>query len=238
MGRRQLYPTLLVLVCLSSCDYYHHRPNNVPLSAKWVDHVFIDCSAEKQWDADRCTVYKGDTGQILADGIWILNTTFGSADPSTLHYIAYGHGTIYFDDAQFLMLTSPSEKDPQVLLLKQLATHGDAQAIDCNLIPNNSQISELSKCALNAFAVRRPFYVKYYEPGIGSSIYHALAGDSQGNVTEIDYYSMGYSTHNLPVNAQLFDDHHIIVMPCPDPVNLMGSTDGTLFCERPPTSFK
>lgn len=233
----------VVFGCSSACDSYHHRPNGVSLSAVWVDHVFIDCSVERKWSADRCTVYKDDTGEILADGLWVLDTTGGPADPSTLHYIAYGHGTIYFDDAEFLILTSPSERDPQISLLRQLATRGNNQVIDCNRIPNNGLNSEVSKCGLKAFTAQQPFYVRYFQAGFDSSLWHALAGDADGNVTEVNYDSMGWANSRMPKEFQLLDDGHIIVMPCPKPATLLESDGGTpegfeLSCFRPPPSSK
>lgn len=243
MRNGRILVLFVVLVCSSACDSYHHRPNGVPLSAVWVEHVFIDCSVEKQRDADRCTVYKDDTGEIIADGLWVLNPPWGSTDVSTLHYMAYGHDEIYLDDARALALISPSERDPQIQLLKQLATRGDTRVIDCNRTSNNGLNSEISKCALRAFAARQPFYVRYFQTGIDSSVWHAIAGDAAGDVTEIDYDSSGWFNRNLPKGFQVFDDGHIILMPCPKPVTLLEGQGGTprdleLSCSRPGLIYK
>jgi len=66
----------------------HFRPASVPTSAVWVDNTFVDCSVDTQARANRCTVYKDDTGEILADGLFVLNTTYEGVDKSQLHYAA------------------------------------------------------------------------------------------------------------------------------------------------------
>src|SRR5260370_36383263 len=90
---------LIVLVaCLSACEY-HYRPADIPSTAQWADSTFIDCSVEKQPNANRCTVYKDDTGEILADGLFVLKTSHVAAKSSELHYAAFGHRTIFLADA-------------------------------------------------------------------------------------------------------------------------------------------
>jgi hypothetical protein len=54
------------------------RPTNLPSSAVWAHHIFIDCSADTQDDANRRTVYKEDTGEILADGLFTLTPLHGA----------------------------------------------------------------------------------------------------------------------------------------------------------------
>jgi hypothetical protein len=236
---------ICLLLCLSSCGFYPPRPRNVSASAVWADHTFIDCSVDKASRAYRCTVYKDDTGDILADGSFAVNNALATVDPSELHYAAYKNGTIYLADAQLLVLVSPSKRDPQIRLildtLKNLATHGIGQAIDCGQAPDNGKVSALSNCVLSAFADRKAFHVRYDRPSFGSVRWHALAGDTNGNVFEVDYDSMGWSKHNLPDDIQLLDDGHIVVMPCPKPVVLAKANNGILSCvtlPRHPSSLK
>src|ERR1700693_4155622 len=106
--------TVLValLTCLLGCRQQHHRPANVPSSAVWVDGAFIDCSVEQQSKANRCTVYRDRTGEILADGLFVLNTSLREADSSELQYAAFGHRLIYLADARTLVPWAASERDP------------------------------------------------------------------------------------------------------------------------------
>jgi len=143
-------------------------------------------------------VYKDNTGEILADGIFEFLPAWGATDHPERHYAAYSNDVILLDDAQFLELVSPSERDPTFARLRALATHGSGQVIDCGRIVTSGKSSELTDCAIKAFAARKPFYVRYYVAGIDSFGIHALAGDAEGNVTEVDYDSMGWFSRGLP----------------------------------------
>lgn len=227
-----------ILFGISGCGYYHPRPKNVPASATRANDVFIDCTVEWRLNANRCTVYKADSGRILADGLFRLISTEAAADSSELKFAAYAKGTIYLADARFLVLVYPSQRDPEMRLifdtLKNLATHGVGHAIDCTDIPDNGKAAELSKCAMRAFAEHHAFIVRYYRTGIDSVGWHALAGDTNGNVTEVDYDSMGWMARNLPTGFEYIDDNHIIIAPCPLPVALAKYSDSSVSCVRPP----
>src|SRR5713226_624837 len=97
--------SILISLCACSlgCSGNHPRPASVPVSAVWVDNTFIDCSVEKQSRANRCTVWKDDTGEILADGLFVLNGSHRAADTSELHYVGFGNGVILLADAQTLV---------------------------------------------------------------------------------------------------------------------------------------
>ena len=231
--------SISLLVCLQGCSGHPHRPANVPSRAVWVDGTFIDCSVETQSKANRCTVYKDDTGEILADGLFVLNTSHGAADISELHYAAFGNRIIYLEDARTLVQWVASERDPTNRVindrLKALATHGAGQAIDCRKVATNGKAEELSECAVRAFADRKPFYVRFYRQGINSFGFYGFVGDADGNISEVDYHSTGWMGTGLPKEAQLLDDNHIVVMPCPKPVTLTKTENGQLTCAKPIT---
>lgn len=78
---------------------------------------------------------------------------------------------------------------------------------------------------------------------ISKSTSPAPAGDADGNVTEVNYDSMGWANSQMPKGFQLLDDGHIIVMPCSKPATLLESDSGApegfeLSCFRPPSSRK
>jgi len=83
------FTLLFLIVCLLGCKEMHSRPGGVPPSAVWADNVFIDCFVETHDKANRCTVYKDTTGEILADGLFVLNSSHRAADKSELHYAAF-----------------------------------------------------------------------------------------------------------------------------------------------------
>jgi len=224
-----------LLVCLSGCYKFHFRPNNVPYSAVWVDGTFIECSVETRAKADRCTVYKDGTGEILADGLFLLNTSHAAADKSELHYAAFGNGIIYLSDARKLVLWLPSERDPTRRVinerLRAIAARGGKEVIDCH--DADGRPDAVADCALRALADGRPFYAKYYLQGIDSFGFRGLAGDADRNVYAVDYKSMGWMSLHLPKEAQQLDGNHTLVMPCPKPISLVKTKGGELACSRP-----
>jgi hypothetical protein len=154
---------LFLIVCLSGCKRMHFRPASVPTSAVWVDNTFVDCSVDSQARANRCTVYKDDTGEILADGLFVLNTTYAGVDKSQLHYAAYGEEGIYLADLKILELQIPSQRDPSHRViderLKSLASKGGKEPLDCNKARTTGKADAAADCAFGAIADKRPFYV-------------------------------------------------------------------------------
>jgi hypothetical protein len=224
-----------LLVCLSGCYKFHFRPNNVPSFAVWVDGTFIECSVETRAKADRCTVYNDDTGEILADGLFLLNTSHAAADKSELYYAAFGNGIIYLSDARKLVPWLPSERDPTRRVinerLRAIAARGGKEVIDCH--DADGRPDAIADCALRALADGRPFYAKYYFQGIDSFGFTGFAGDADGNVYAVDYDSMGWMSLHLPKEAQLLDGNHTLVMPCPKPISLVKTIGSELACSRP-----
>jgi hypothetical protein len=226
-----------LFVCLTGCKGIHFRPGNVPSSAVWIDNTFIDCSMDRQSRANRCTVYKDDTGEILADGLFLLKTSQAAVDKSELRYAAFGNGMIYLQDARVLVPWIASERDPSHKRikdrLKALATRGSSQAIDCSNAGSAGKAGESAVCVLKAFAGRKAFYVCYYQQGIYSFDFKGISGDEAGNVYEVDYAStslMGVSY--LPKDEQLLDDNHTLVVPCRKPVAFVRTERGSLTCTR------
>ena len=229
-----------LLICLSGCNSFHFHPNNVPHAAVWVDGTFIECSVETPAKADRCTVYKDDTGEILADGLFLLNTSHAAADKSELKYAAFGSGIIYLSDARKLVLWVPSERDPTHRIinerLRAIACSGGKQVTDCH--DADGKTGAVADCALRAFADGKPFYAMYYFQGIDSFGFTGLAGNDDGNVYEVDYHSMGWIGLDLPKEAQLLDGKHTFVMPCLKPIYLVKTEAGKLACSRPIPHYK
>jgi hypothetical protein len=231
----------LVSICLSTvlsaCGGSHVRPPNVPPSAVRVDNTFIDCSTDPKSVANRCTVYKDGTGDILADGLFSPKNSHTALDKSELQYAAYGDGTIFLQDARVLVLWAASERDPSNLVntkrLRSVAANGTAEAIDCRKAAVGGSTEKSADCVLRAFAEKRAFYVSYYRQYIASFGFDGLAGDVQGNVYGVEYYSNPRRNGGWPRASELFDGNHTLVLPCPMPVVLSKTFDGQLTCARP-----
>jgi len=230
---RREYILGALLVCAPGCKGTHPRPATVPSTAVWVDHTFVDCSVDRQSKADRCTVFKDDSGEVLAEGLFLLNTSHAAADESELRYAAFGHGVIYLQDARLLVPWVASGRDPSHRLiderLRTLASSGSKRAIRCQTAETSTSDGADSECALKAFDSHQPFYVCFYLQGVDSFGYRCLAGDENGNVYEVDYDSAGWM-NRPPARGQLLDNSHTFVVPCRKPVSLVKYKDGTLGC--------
>jgi hypothetical protein len=218
---------LLALAFVQGCGGHFFRPASVPRSAVWVDGVFIDCLADAQIHANRCTIFSSNSGEILEDGWFVLNTTNYAADTSELHYAAFGNRQIYLEDARRLVLWRLSERDPILRTmndqLRTLATQGRAAEIDCQESASRADDAKLSDCALKAFANRRPFYVRLESAGVDSWGFWGLAGDANGNVSIV--YFDSYEPRGK-------DQPRLTVYTCPKPVAL-SKRDGILGCWQP-----
>jgi hypothetical protein len=230
------FTLLFSLVSLMGCEGMHSRPEGVPSSAVWVDNVFIDCSVEAK--ANRCTVYKDTTGEIQADGLFVLNSTSShrAAEKSELHYAAFGERGIYLEDARILRQREASRRDPSNRIinerLKTVASRGGAEAVDCNNATPRSDVP--AECALKAFANNQPFYVRFYLQYPDAFRDDGFARDAEGNVYEVWFLPGNMTmTGNIPKEAQLFDGNHTIVMSCPKPIKLAKVANDMLSCARP-----
>jgi hypothetical protein len=208
---------VFILVALSGCDRLHRRPSAVPRSAVWVDHAFIDCFAEKQSKGNSCTVYKDDTGEILADGLFLLGYPARAASELELrHYAAYGDHTIFLEDAQLLMQKSATRRDPSEQVIRQrleiLASTDSTSAIDCN-----DSGAVIAKCATDAFVAKMPFFARWYLQYPEGFQRLGLAMDHAGNLYQVTYSPIKHQPGSpaLAREDRYFDEGHIVVMPCP-----------------------
>jgi hypothetical protein len=229
---------LCLFICLSGCKWIHSRPPGVPPTAVWVDSVFVDCSVEAQSKANWCTVYKDDTGEIVADGLFVLNSSHLAAEKSELHYATFGEQGIYLEDTRILLQRAASQRDPSNHIidnrLRTLASGNGVEALDCRKAGASGKTDAVAECALKAFADRRPFYVSYYLQFPDSFGYEGYAGDADGHLYGVEYKSgRVHFTGAVPKAGQLFDDNHSFVMPCPKPTILYKAENGNVTCIRP-----
>jgi hypothetical protein len=234
---------ILLAFCFisSGCRKDHLRPGNVPLSAVLIDGTFIDCSVDNAVNKNHCTVYKGGSGEILADGLFVVGYPPRAGNKAELRYAAYR--TVYLDryiilvDSQLLSLEEASERDPTNRLindkLKSLSSSSRGPATDCGKTSTNRPEDEVSSCAWRAFSNGKPFYVRYSWPGRVSYFSYGLAGDGGGNLFEVAYDIRGLLNFGLSKNAQVFDDNHIRVTTCPKPVAFGKTEEGIPACILP-----
>ena len=73
--REFIFLGLVSTALLTSCNKFHLRPSRVPSSAVWVDGTFVTCDVEESMKADRCSIFDDKTGAILADGLFVLDSS-------------------------------------------------------------------------------------------------------------------------------------------------------------------
>jgi hypothetical protein len=222
--------TACLATALLGCERFNPRPSDVPSSAVRVDKTFIDCSAESESRGNRCTVYREDSGEILADGLFLTMTTHVTVDKSELQYAAFGHGMIYLQNGRVLEHVAPSKGDPSLKKiterLEALAMKGSSKAIDCNAAGAVRKAEDCSACARRSFADGKAFYFSYYEQGRDSFEFKGIAANEAGDAYEVEYESAWVGEReNLAKTWQLLDDNHTLIMPCPKPVTLYREGD-------------
>lgn len=105
-------------------------------------------------------------------------------------------------------------------------------AVDCGTVKPWTDPKSSSNCVLKSFENRKLFFALYdtQEISIDSRFIDGLAGDSLGNLYDVEFSSMGWSTEGLTMGSQLTDEGHILVEPCPKPVILKPSIYKGMTC--------
>ncbi len=235
--REFIFLGLVSTALLTSCNKFHLRPSKVPSSAVWVDGTFVTCDVEESMKADRCTIFDDKTGAILADGLFVLDSSKREAGKSELQYVAVKDRTIFLADAQTLSLMLASDVDPSnsriTESLKGISAAGVGQPINCGKSPTNNPDEKTVDCAVKASENRTPFYIRFYVPGTGFDYSYGLAGDSNGNVSEVAYNGKGINKLSLSKKTRLSEDSRLAIMPCPKPVSVIRTQEGTVACALP-----
>ncbi len=105
-------------------------------------------------------------------------------------------------------------------------------ALNCTTAAGKKDVAV--ECALKAFSDKIPFYVRFYLQHDESFGYEGFAGDADGNLYGVKYFSGRWGmTGYLPKEAKILDGYHTFVMPCPKPTILTTNENGNLTCVRP-----
>lgn len=105
-------------------------------------------------------------------------------------------------------------------------------AVNCGTLNPWTDPKSSSDCVLKSFENREPFFALYdtQEVSIDSRFIDGLAGDSLGNLYDVEFSSMGWSTQGRTGQSQLTDGGHILVEPCPKPIALTPSIYKGMTC--------
>ena len=105
-------------------------------------------------------------------------------------------------------------------------------AVNCGTLNPWTDPKSSSDCVLKSFEKREPFFALYntQEISIDSHFIDGLAGDSLGNLYDVEFSSSGWSIEGLTAQSQLTDGRHISVEPCPKPITLSPSIYKGMTC--------
>jgi hypothetical protein len=105
-------------------------------------------------------------------------------------------------------------------------------AINCGRMTPRTDPKRSSQCVHKSFENRKPFFVIYdtQRIEIDSHFIAGLAGDNAGNLFDVEFSSMGWSSEGLSSTTQLSDGGHILVEPCWKPIILRESIYMGLTC--------
>jgi hypothetical protein len=136
--------------------------------------------------------------------------------------------------SSFVVARAQSEPEDQLISkrLTSLSASNGGQPTDCGSTTINRPGGAL--CARAAFEERKPFYILYSSRtfGLFKSIY-GLAGDTAGNIYEVEYDSRGLLNLGLGKKSQVFDGNRIRVTTCLKPIRLGSTQEGLLACITP-----
>lgn len=227
---KRFLATFILLAGVQGCSRGPDRPPNVPRSAVKVDGAFIQCSIESALHANRCTVFKKRSGEVLISGLFVLSGGGREAKNEDLKFAEFDGTQIYLTDARTLYPVLLEHSATMEGRLKELAGDG---AVECGRVKAYLNVKSASDCARNALSDKKPFYL-WYVSGIDSAILaDGIAGDSKGEIYEIRYQNGRWSASEPPPGAQLSDGGYILTWTCPKPVRMWERPTGQLTCEPP-----
>lgn len=134
----------------------------------------------------------------------------------------------------FMVARAQSDAEGQLISkrLTSLSAANGGEPTDCGSTALNGPRGAL--CARAAFEERRPFYLLYSSRTFGLfQFIYGLAGDTAGNIYEVEYDSRGLLNLGLGKKSQVFDNNHIRVTSCVKPIRLTNTEGGLLACVTP-----
>lgn len=117
--------------------------------------------------------------------------------------------------------------------LTRLSTLKGGQPTECGTTFVYKPEANVTDCVESAFAVRKPFWALYTnEAGLFKSDY-GLAGDSAGDVYEVQFDSRELLNLGMRRNSQVLNGNRIRVTTCLEPIHLATTEAGLPVCITP-----
>jgi hypothetical protein len=126
-------------------------------------------------------------------------------------------------------LLSCSTDKPGAVVYEYLRKTSGARTRDCGYVHLGENATEANQCVEDAYRNRLPFIVRYQAKSLDSNLVVGLAGDVAGRIVSAKYDSEGW-THPNNDNSSLVENNHLLLTPCPSPIQFHLSQSGYLAC--------
>ena len=113
---------------------------------------------------------------------------------------------------------------------RRLHTIAGTGATNCGDVEAETNSSAVDKCVRNAVTTKKAFIARFDVHDSDHDIAVGLASAGQGDVYGLAFDDAGVSALGLGDNAELFDDRHTVVVPCPKPIQFRQSVFKGLTC--------
>jgi hypothetical protein len=131
---------------------------------------------------------------------------------------------IVFDSSYCSDFTNTAAMDRRLRMIS-----GDG-ADNCGSAGVGVNAAKVDSCVRREFGGRKAFVVRYDVHDVDEDEAVGLASDGRGSLYAIAFDDAGVSTLGLGDKAELFDGRHVVVVPCPKPIQFRQSVSKGLTC--------
>ena len=128
-----------------------------------------------------------------------------------------------------LGFNSCSKDKSGAIAYKYLRQIGGSSATDCGYVRFGESTARTDRCVKNAYQHHQPFVARYDVKGMDSRLVFGLAGNGTDRIVSVKYDSEGWERPSRD-GAWLAEGNHVLLTPCPVPVQSSTMQSGHLAC--------
>ncbi|HWR34895.1 MAG TPA: hypothetical protein VN622_03360 [Clostridia bacterium] len=131
--------------------------------------------------------------------------------------------------ALLLDINGCSRDKTGAITYKYLRQISGANAKDCGYVRFGESTAQTDQCVMDAYKRHQPFIARYDVKGLDSRLVLGLAGDGTEKIVSVKYDSEGWERPSR-TGASLVEGNHVLLTPCPVPVQFSKEQSGHLAC--------
>lgn len=131
--------------------------------------------------------------------------------------------------AVLLGIGSCSRDQSGAISYKYLRQIGGTNARDCGYVRFGKSSADTDQCVMDAYKKHQPFVARYDVKGLDSRLVFGPAGDGAGKIVSVKNDSEGWERPS-PDGAWPAEGNHVLLTPCPIPVQFSAKPSGYLAC--------